>query len=72
MPVHQIAIVAMGIHLIDNMQLGRLLAALPRARPLGVPVRARAAASRTRHGLTAQPPRHFLSRVGGHRLTGTQ
>lgn len=27
MPFHQIAIVSMGVHLIDNMQLGRLLAA---------------------------------------------
>ena len=27
MPFHQIAIVSMGIHLIDNMQLDRLLAA---------------------------------------------
>jgi hypothetical protein len=27
MPFHQIVIVSMGVHLIDNMQLGRLMAA---------------------------------------------
>ena len=31
MPMHQIAIVAMGIHLIDNLELGRISAACPRA-----------------------------------------
>ena len=62
LPYHEIAIVSMGVHLIDNMQLGRLAAACAERGALGVPADGRAAAARSGHRFAGQPDRDVLSR----------
>ena len=56
-PVHQIGIVGMGLHLIDNVRLDTLLAACRAGAPVRVPVHRGAAAHSGRHGQPDQPGR---------------
>ena len=58
-PIHVLAITAMGIHLLDYLQFEDLRRRAS-GRPLGVPVRRRAAADRRRHRLAPQPGRGVL------------
>ena len=62
-PVHQCCLVAMGVHLLDNLRLGRLAEACARHGALGVPVLRRAAPRRRRDGVAREPDRGAVIRA---------
>ena len=62
-PIHVLAINAMGLFLLDYLQLDDLAALCEQARPVGVPVRRRTAAGAPRHRLAGEPDRRLLGRA---------
>ena len=64
MPIHTVAIVAMGVHLLDNLDLDALAAACADGGALGVPLHGGAARAPPRHGLAGQPDRRLLTPAG--------
>ena len=62
MPIHTVAIVAMGVHLLDNLDFDALAAACAEEQRLGVPLHGGTADTPTRHGLTGQPHRRSSDR----------
>ena len=56
MPVHQVALVAMGLRLIDNRAPGAPRGSLRGAQPLGVLLHAQPAALRARHSAPRRNP----------------
>ena len=61
MPIHTVVIVAMGVHLLDNLDLDALAVGVRRGGALGVPLHGGAAGAPPRHGLAGQPDRAVLS-----------
>ena len=67
MPIHTVVIVAMGVHLMDNLDLDALATACAEESPLGVPLHGGAARAPARHGLAGQPHRPVLTPVRARR-----
>ena len=63
LPIHTVAIVAMGLHLLDNLELAPLAEGVRRGAPLGVPAHARAAGAVPRHGVARESDRAVLDGV---------
>ena len=61
MPIHQCALVAMGVHLLDNLRLDRLSAGVRARAALVISVHGCAAASRTRDGFAGESDCDALS-----------
>ena len=68
-PVHQIGIVGMGLHLIDNVRLDTLAARLPGRGPVRVPVHRRTAAHPRRHRQPDQPGGGAVTLAAGGRTS---
>ena len=62
MPIHQCTLVGMGVHLLDNLQLGRPRGRVRAGAAVGVHVRGAAAADRRRDRLAREPGRGAVIR----------
>ncbi len=60
MPIHTVVIVAMGVHLLDNLDLDALAGACAAEAALGVPLHGGPAGPAPRHRLAGQPDRRLL------------
>ena len=55
MPIHTVAIVAMGIHLLDNLDLDELSRGMCRCQPLELPLRRRTVGAESGDGVSGEP-----------------
>ena len=67
LPLHNLALVALGVGIFDNLDFERAVEDGAAARQVRIPVHRLAAAHRGRHGVAAEPDRDVLTTHGNPR-----